>query len=210
MTSAPIVMFGQATEMTPMAIARSPRHTREEDTEENMEGPLSRSRASEADRQVVFDGDDAGGGPGDGHGGVVLVPRAHGPGESHPAVVGSHRDVVCFDLGGSLERLLDRMLDVGRVLRRLGEVDVVLDAGDTDDVAGEELRLVPLVLRVGTAAERDKALLNGGVDRGGHERVEHEGLQYVPAHLRVVAALLVEETDVKLVIDVDHPSHPLG
>src|SRR3954454_11402588 len=171
MTSAPIVMLGQATEMTPMAIARTPRHTREEDTEENMERPLSRSRASEADRQAVLDGDDTGGGPGGGHGRVVLVPRAHRAGESHPAVVGSHRDVVCFDLGGSLERLLDRMLDIGRVRRRLGEVDVVLDAGDTDDVAGEELRLVPLVLRVGTTAEGDKAVLDGGVDRGGHERV---------------------------------------
>src|SRR4051795_8131949 len=125
MTSAPMVMFGQATEITPMAIARSPRHSREEDTEENMERPLSRSRASEADGQVVVDGGDAGGGPRGGHGGVVLVPGADGAGEGHPAVVGSHRDVVCFDLGRSLEGLLDRMLDVGTLRGRLGQVDVV-------------------------------------------------------------------------------------
>src|SRR5947209_12768716 len=39
MTNAPTVMFGHVTETTPTATARSPRHSREDDRDENMKVP---------------------------------------------------------------------------------------------------------------------------------------------------------------------------
>src|SRR3954464_14288931 len=118
--------------------------------------------ASVPDGQTVIDVGDAGRCPGGGHGRVVLVPGPDGSGESDGAVGASDRDVVRFDLGAAFECLDDGLLDVLLVGAGHGEVYVVLEAGDSRNVARDEFGLVTLVLPLGDAAEGDVAVLDGG------------------------------------------------
>src|SRR4051794_6227570 len=111
MTSAPTVMFGQATEITPIATASIPRHSSEDDRDENMQRPPSALK-SVADADAVVDGGDPGSGPRRRHRGVVFRPRAHASGQRRGAVHGFHTDVVGLDLGVPLHGLLDRVRDV--------------------------------------------------------------------------------------------------
>jgi Zn-dependent protease len=136
-------------------------------------------------------------------------PRAHRAVDGHGAVVGRDVQVVRIDLGVPLERLLDRLLRVAGVRRRAIELDLVDDVERTDDVRGDVLRLVTLVLPVGGAGEGDEAVLHLCVHGRRYEAVEHERLEHVAAKLGVRALLVVHQLHLQLVVDRGHAEHPL-
>src|SRR3954464_3854693 len=94
-TSAPTVMFGQATDTTPMTIASSPRHRR--DAERDIAAP-SRGR-SVGDDEQVGDGLHAWGSPRRGDRGVVLVPGVDAPAERDSAIRGRDAERARVELG---------------------------------------------------------------------------------------------------------------
>src|SRR3954447_6611523 len=204
-TNAPTVMPGQATATMPMTIASSPRHRR--DAERDI--AILPRRRSVRDGEQVVDGLHARGGPRRRDRGVVLVPGADLPAQRDRAVRAGDGELLGVELGVPGERLLDLLLDVARARRRVGEVDVVLDRDDSQQVAGNEVRLVALVLPVDRSGERDDTVLDPGVDAGRHQGVQHQRLQDVAAQVGVLTALLSHELHVDLVLDGHGPPDPL-
>ena len=69
---------------------------------------------------------------------------------------------------------------------------------DARDVAGHELGLGALVVERGEAGQRDRPVLDRGVDRRRDRRVEHQRLQHGAAHVGVVAPVAVEQSHAEL------------
>src|SRR3954470_21960368 len=126
-------------------------------------------RFSVRDREQVVDGLHAWTGPRRSDRGVVLVPGADLPAERDSPVRRGDGELIGVELGVPGERLLDLVLDVGRARCRVVEVDVVLDPDDAQQIAGDQLRLVPLVLPVDRARQCDETVLDPGVDGGRYE-----------------------------------------
>jgi hypothetical protein len=81
---------------------------------------------------------------------------------------------------------------------------LILDGDDAEDIRGSGLGLVALELPVGGPGERDDAVVDVGLDRGGDEAVQHERLQYVAAEFGVGATVVVQGPHFELVLDALH------
>src|SRR6202012_112308 len=91
-----------------------------------------------------------------------LVQRVHVPVELGGVIRYLDLDVPGIDLRLALEGILDHGLDLLRAYRRLDR-DKVRHAYDSSDVTDPSLALVPLVLVLDLAFQRDPAVRHPGV-----------------------------------------------